>query len=207
MTAEYVIPVPGRFRDHVAYLDLETVKVPTPSGFIMSNGERLRQRWSIAMYGVAIDGDVRISANLSEMQNVVGLGSILSSLDHVVDEVVYAATREFDEMIAKGRFTNARRAHEPAPFFPPVPGAEMLPWRNLRKIPKWIIEERSGDFESKDVPAYLAAGRHEEVMVHLMRDVVNLILADGNPDKRCSKWCHRVLGNYPYAHAEIFRGK
>ena len=214
---DVVISIPGKFRDGSAYLDLETKKVPTTNalrgrglygGFIMQNGEMLRNRWSIVMYGVALNGYLAMSDNSTEHENITGLGNILTGWDlgaasggvmaGDITEVVYAATRQFDEMIAKGRFTNARRAHEPTPFFPAVPGANDLPWRSVAPIPKDIQELRGPDLPSKDISQEIATN-WSGVAVHLLRDVIQLILIDGDPNNRCDKWCRRVMSDSNFA--------
>ena len=55
MGASYEIKIPGRFTRGVAFLDLETWKVPVPGDFRMANGEPLRNRWSVALAGVGRD--------------------------------------------------------------------------------------------------------------------------------------------------------
>lgn len=219
-TCEYLIEVPGQFRSGTAYLDLETEKVPTVSDlagddgpFVMQNGERLLLRWSIIMYGVALNGGIALSENSTEEQNLAGLGEILTGwnlgagsggfMAGGLHEVAYAATRQFDEMIAKGRFTNARRAHEQEPFFPAVPGAAEIQWRNLGAIPMDLRSTREADIASKDVPAFLRSGQWHQVAVHLLRDVVSLIIMDGDPDRDARKWCYTVLASYDFAMGAI----
>jgi hypothetical protein len=224
-TEEFRIEVPGKFRKGTAYLDLETVKVSTynasrnrglNSDFIMQNGESLKNRWSIAMYGVALDGGIVLSDNgLNEPANIQGLGNILTGwnggaasggfMSGPINEVAYAATREFDEMVAKGRFTNARRAHELEPFFPAVPGADKVAWRNLGgKIPDHISRYRSLDTRSAMVPHHISRGSYELVTVHLLRDVVQLIMWDGMPDWKCWGWCERVMNDFEFAEKQVF---
>jgi hypothetical protein len=227
-TGEFRIEVPGTFRRCTAYLDLETKKVPTNRNlrakqemadfFVMQNGEVLRSRWSIIMYGVALNGGIVLSDNDTEEQNLTGLGDILSEynlgagsggfMEGHVHEVAYAATRDFDEMIAKGRFTNARRAHEPVPFFTPVPGADQIQWRNLGpKIPNKIAAIRQPDIQSESVPRFIESGHTGLVRVHLLRDVVQLIIWDGRPDEKCLSWCERVLFSYDFALGQIDGGE
>lgn len=192
-----VITVPGRFDGANAYLDLETVKVPT-GGFVMKNGEALKNRWSVAMAGVAMNGEIAIFEGAE--RNLLGaLGSDLAW----ADRVVYSATREFDEMICRGRFTNARRAHEPEPFFPAVPGSGDFRWRNVRHLEPLSAFVRGGDVPSRDVPAALARGDRWVVRVHLLRDVAELILLAGAPDSECRTWCERILVDYDFAVAAL----
>lgn len=203
-------------------VDFETAKVPcgttdSAGGYVMANGEILRNRWSIVMAGIGRDGEITLID--PEGNEPLGLGLIGDALTGS-REVAYAATREFDEMIAKGRFTNARRTHEPEPFFPAVPGADKLPWRNIGPggiAADYPTYERGADCDSRDVPALLGyapvgGGKKlpldvECVMVHLLRDVVELILAAASPDAKCRAWCKRVLSSYNFAYDELFCGE
>src|SRR5712691_11172911 len=125
-TSWYEIPVPGRWDPEVALIDLETAKVPT-GGFVMKNGEPLRNRWSVVFAGVANLGWVFLIDGDDEPGILDGIAATLAG----ASQARYAATREFDEMVCRGRFTNARRAHEDFPFFPAVPGADLMSWRNV----------------------------------------------------------------------------
>jgi len=201
MTSEYRVPVPGRFDGSAAFTDLETRKVPCD--YLMANGERLRHRWSVLMAGVAAGGEIRLfDAADSEM-------TLLAALSEAIDdrEVVYAGTREFDEMILRGRFTNARRAHAPAPFFPAMPRANELAWYNCHKAAKALNEERGADVPSREVPVAYADGRYELVVIHLLRDVAELILAAGAPDRVCRDWCRLILADYVAAWDAVFGGE
>jgi hypothetical protein len=199
------VKVPGSWNPDVTLLDLETAKVPT-DGFVMSNGEPLRNRWSIVMAGVGRAGEIQIISCLSEAANLAALGTALEGSP----AVYYAATRQFDEMIAKGRFTNARRAHEPEPFYPGVPGAEELNWVNVLPTAReranasasFRTSERSADVPSKDVPDVLKRGEVERVMIHQLRDVAELILM-AEPDWVCSLWCREVLRDYDFAASAL----
>lgn len=199
----YEIPVPGHFRNDSALLDLETVKVST-EGFRMVNGENLARRWSIAMAGVALNGKIGILDSEGAEKEI--LGAIADEIS-TATEVVYGATRQFDEMIAKGRFTNARRAHEPVSFFPSVPYASSLPWRNVGIAGSGI--RRGEDCHSRDVPDLIAYANDgdrkawDKVAVHLLRDVCDLILVAGSPDLECEDWCWKILGFWSRARREI----
>lgn len=193
------IKVPGTFASG-AYLDLETTKVPT-GGFRMRNGENLKNRWSVIMAGIAHDGRIGILDAEGDENSV--LAAIADELSGE-ETVIYGATREFDEMICKGRFTNARRAHEPIAFFPAVPKADELTWRNVGTTKS--DARRGTDVPSRDVPRAYATGDRSDwydVAVHLLRDVADLILIAGNPDEKCAKWCRNVLVSYGFAKAEI----
>lgn len=197
--ATYRVTVPGSFRSGAAYLDLETVKVAAPAGFRMPNGEALKRRWSVALAGVARNGAIYlVDPEDDEAAGLAELGARLAGA-----EVVYAATREFDEMICRGRFTNARRAHLPGPAFPAVPGAEELAWRNLGSLANHLNAVRGPDIPSREVPAGLTDGRRVAVLVHLLRDVAELILLDGDPDEACRDWCEWVLLNFDFASYQL----
>lgn len=192
----YVVRLPGPLPTGVTYLDLETVKVPTPDGYRMPSGEALKRRWRVAMAGVAEGNSIVLGYFPDEMVQLDWLGKVLGR----ATEVRYSATREFDEMICRGRFTNARRAHLPEPTFPAVPGAEFLPWRGVRSSP---YERRGSDVPSRDVPEALADGRGKAVLVHLLRDVCELLLADDRTPKATRTWCRVVLESYDFAERRI----
>lgn len=203
------LEVPGKFDADVAMLDLETVKVPCD--YRMANGELLKNRWGIIWAGVALDGGISLMSP-GEVDDPLFLDALGDALTGT-SAVVYAGTREFDEMICRGRFTTARRAHSLAAFYPAVTGAETLPWRRLRNG-HLRDGQRAADCPSRDVPALLGyapvgGGRKlerdvERVMVHLLRDVVELILLAGNPDTECASWCYAVLRSYTYAKDALF---
>lgn len=185
------VPAAELIVGRVGCLDLETIKVPAPADFVMSNGERLRLRWSVAMAAFALKGEIAFVYGDSEAQRLRDLGYLFSR----VSTVVYSATREFDEMIVKGRFTNARRAHEPEPFFPFVPEAERVEWRNLG-TGLYNLPERQGDIDSKDVPAALSRNSKlltEKVAVHLLRDVADLIAITART-KPAREW-NKIVAN------------
>jgi hypothetical protein len=122
--------------------------------------------------------------------------------------IVYSATRQFDEMILKGRFTNARRAHEPDPFYPALPDAEDLDWQNIRNI-MGIKDEiiRAEDTPSKGVVHEYDHGDPGLVLIHNLRDVVEMIMVDGKADTECFKWCTRVMRDNEFALKKIMGGE
>src|SRR4249920_708074 len=143
------IEVPGKFLDAVAYLDLETRKVPCEWSF--PSGERLKRRWSAFLAGVATAGEIIIVESAgSETDFLQGVRDAIG----LADTVIYRATRQFDEMILKGRFTNARRALAELPFYPVMPEAEELTWDCRKHDPdsEWQAM-RSRELPSKEVPA------------------------------------------------------
>ena len=186
----YHVPIPGKYLHDVAYLDLETRKVPCHWTF--PSGEPLRRRWSAFLAGVATRGEITL---------VESAGSELDFLQAVADAVypadtvLYRATRQFDEMILKGRFINARRALAEVPFYPAMPGAEDLVWDCRKHDPDsaWQ-QQRPGDVPSKDVPVHYELNPGL-VLVHLLRDVAELIGAYGQPDSTCEAWLRKVLGD------------
>ena len=200
MTSFYEVPVPGTFDRDVALIDLETSKVPAPAGTMNANGEPMRLRWMTEMAGIARDGLITIVDDGTEADRLSAIGEVLAG----AREVRYMATREFDEMILRGRFTNARRSHFPAPVFPAMPGAEEANWKCLRCD---IRLERGADVPSRDVPAYLASGRWEPVAVHLLRDIAELIVLAGNPDAECREWCELVLADRDAAYDAVLGGE
>jgi hypothetical protein len=194
------VPAASLFAGNVGCLDLETVKVTITDGHVMANGETLRQRWSVAMCAFAMKGEIAFVYGDSEAERLRDIGYLLSR----VTTVVYSATREFDEMIVKGRFTNARRAHEEEPFFPFVPEAERVNWRNLG-TGLYDLPERQADMASRDIPAAIHRGFKsdlEHVAVHLLRDVADLIgLTVRSAPAR--DWHKKVASSYSYARGFI----
>jgi len=197
-----VIEVPGSFRHWITFLDLETEKVPATAGFRMKNGEILRNRWSAFLAGVTSFRRITIIERTGS--EIAFLAAVRGAIE--TKAVAYRATREFDEMILKGRFTNARRAHEDTPFFPSMPGAEELSWRCYK--PDGLQFVRDHDCESRDVPLIWRQEPEARivVMVHLLRDVCELIMAYGEPDAECEEWCARVLTGGGFAANKIFNG-
>jgi hypothetical protein len=188
-----LISIPGQIPPGIAYLDLETRKTPTDN-YIMDNGEPLRRRWQAFAAGVASGEQISIIASEWEEH-------LLTLIAQEIEDntIKYAATRQFDEMIMKGRFTNARRAHETAPFFPVMPGAEQREWVNIYKIVTGTeVTGRVADIPSRLVPKAWDDGRRAVVLVHLLRDVCELILAETR-DYHLIEWCLKILGDTRYA--------
>jgi hypothetical protein len=163
-------------RLYEAVLDIETRKVPTPDGFTMPNGEPMRMRWQPFLVGIGTnDGtDWILGEELDEAALYEEIAWLLFKKS--VMTVYYSATREFDEMVLKGRFTNARRAHLPEPGPWPHLADLAVEWVNLKHIPKI---DRVGDISGKDVPAYWAAGKRAHVISHLKLDLEELRNAVG----------------------------
>jgi hypothetical protein len=185
----YHVPVPGKFLgENVAYLDLETRKVPCDWQF--PSGEKLRRRWSAFLAGVALAGEISI---VETAGSEIDFLQAIADTVYPADTVIYRATRQFDEMILKGRFTNARRALAAEPFYPAMPGAEELTWDCRKHDPDSAWQQaRPGDIPSRDVPVHYELNPGL-VLVHLLRDVAELIGAYGQPDPTCEAWLRQVL--------------
>jgi hypothetical protein len=193
------IDVPGCFLSGVAYLDLETRKVDLPRPhYLLQTGEPLSRRWQAFLAGVSSFRRITIVENTGDEMDF--LRRVRAAIES--DTVVYQATRQFDEMILKGRFTYARRGPEPLPFYPVMPEAEELTWDQKRYATR---PERGPDCESKYVPVIWDRGGDQGlVLIHLLRDVVELIIQAGEPDPDCERWCRRVLTDYQFAWDTIF---
>jgi hypothetical protein len=191
--------VPGNFRNDAAFLDLETVKVPCD--WVSPAGEKLSRRWSAFLAGVAIAGSIVIvEATGSEEAFLTGVAEAVAP----ATTVVYRATRKFDEMILKGRYTYARRGPAPEPFYPAMPGAEDLEWVCERPDPTGEWEAmRERELASADVSATYE-NDSGLVLIHLLRDMAELIGAYGEPDKECAEWCRRVLTDSDFAEEVLF---
>jgi hypothetical protein len=199
MRLDLTVRVPGVFDGSGVMIDLETRKVATAAGTRHASGEPLRSRWSIVMAGVAKAGVIRLLAGDSEPEMLKMVSKAVGRPEYVA----YAGTREFDEMICRGRFTNARRAHARSVMFPAVPGAECWNWWNVWKATKngatLRTIERAADIPSREVPDGILDGRGQLVRIHLLRDVVELIVAIGGPDDECLAWCVKVLESNDFA--------
>jgi hypothetical protein len=180
--------VPGTFRRDVAYLDIETLKVPIV-GYVMANGEPLRNRWQAFWVGVAVNGSIRL-VKRTTLSDETYLNEVRLAMS-TAPQVVYSATRQFDEMILKGRFTNARRAHAEKSFYHPLPGAENLDWKCM---PPHHVPRAADDLPGRDVPAAWGRGDESSIRTHLLRDVAELVLLYGEPDDVCASWCRKMLG-------------
>lgn len=203
MSELILIEVPGSYREEIAYLDLETVKVPCD--WTSPAGEKLGRRWSVFMAGVAMNGVIEIIERTgTEEECLAGIDRAIG----LADTVLYRATRKFDEMILKGRYTYARRGPAPAPFYPALPDAEGLIWDCRRPEPDGEWEAlRDRELMSRglwDQWTGGAPGARELVLIHNLRDIVELIGAYGEPDAECEAWCRRVLTDREFARRAIF---
>jgi hypothetical protein len=196
MTGTWTVEVPGKFRDGVTFLDLETVKVPCE--WTSPAGEKLGRRWSAFLAGVADGGRITLVERTgSEEDFLTGVREAIRT-----PAVSYRATRKFDEMILKGRFTYARRGPAPEPFYPAMPGAEDLVWVCERDLPEPWASLRERELASALVPETYATDPGL-VLIHLLRDVCELIAAYGEPDAECEAWLRRVLMDGFFASNEL----
>ena len=188
------LTVPGTFHDETAYVDLETVKVPCE--WTSPAGESLSRRWSAFLAGVGYNGRITIVERTgTEPMFLAGVRGALGA----AGTVVYRATRKFDEMILKGRYTYARRGPAPEPFYPAMPGAEELSWVCERPDPEGFWESvRERELDSRNVSETYRTDP-ALVRLHLLRDVAELIGAYGEADPECEDWLVRVLTDDEFA--------
>jgi len=191
------VPVPGRFLDAIAYLDLETRKVPCR--WRSPAGEPLSRRWQAFIAGVATRGHIKIVESAGdERAFLAGVRAAIGK----ADTVLYSSGNKFDEGILRGRYTYARRGWAPEPFYPPMPDAEELTWDRKHGATEYTrLRER--ELDSRYVPE-----RYERdsalVLVHNLRDVAELVAGYGEPDEHCDKWLRRVLTDIDYAYTQVF---
>lgn len=200
MTSIWSVKIPGRYLDGTAYLDLETVKVPCD--WKSPAGERLTKRWSAFLAGVTCGSEILLVEREDEPE-LDYLGMVREAI-FKADTVLYRATRNFDEMILKGRYTYVRRGPASVPFYSVMPGAEDLTWDCRKPDPTGRWESmRERELPSKEVSATYRTdpGR---VLVHLLRDVCELIGAYGEPDAECEAWLTRVLTDWNFADSLLF---
>lgn len=159
------------------WLDIETKKVDAPVGW------PFKKRWSVFMVCVAfqIDTDLQIQVYSGTETEIINYLNELLFEAGLPDWVTYHATREFDEMVLSGRFTNARAAHAqyPGPW-PHLPSG-VIPWRNLRGRKKNHGLTRVEDLPGKDVPERWEKNEGTDralIAWHCYLDVVDLLLSD-----------------------------
>jgi hypothetical protein len=154
----------------ILWLDIETRKVAAPAGWSQKN------RWQTFMIGIA--GAMDPGVLFAEVRS----GTERELVDWISEfrnyEIRYCATREFDEMVLRGRFTNARRAHSPRPGPWPNLDGEKLRWRNIRKMMRERSWDRALDCPGRAVPALWAGGQEELVATHCLRDVLENVMLD-----------------------------
>lgn len=173
-------PMPEGAPLGVLYLDIETRKVDVGPSL---QPWPLRQRWQPFMLGYGWRrsdedaGEIYVVSCEDEAKLLVVLETVLCMED--LGEIRYSATREFDEMVLRGRFTNARRAHSPVPG--PWPNLDHLEvrWRNIRKVarPMPKAPRSASDCASIDVP-FLWPHDPLRVAYHCGWDVLDLVRSD-----------------------------
>lgn len=155
----------------VIWCDIETRKVEAPVGWSQ------KRRWAPFMmaYAGAMDPGIFFCDVVSgeEAELVDNFKTCFEDF-----EVRYAATREFDEMVLRGRFTNARRAHSTIAGSWPNLDSVSLKWNNRRKVLVPETWNRAADVLSVEVPAAWERGEGDCVALHCLRDVVELVLRD-----------------------------
>lgn len=154
------------------WLDIETRKVDAPEGW------PYRQRWQpfmVAMCGAMDPGVFWIQVVAGDEADLIDY--LATNLEGRV--LRYDATRDFDQMVLRGRFTNARRALNPEPGpWPNLDGAD-IDWLNIKKsLTVNPPAARREDCASKDVPALWARGERDVVTTHCLRDAVGMVLQD-----------------------------
>lgn len=198
----WTVEVPGRFLDAVAYLDLETRKVPCRWAF--PNGVPLGRRWMAFLAGVATSGRIVLVESAGDERWF--LDGVREAIGEA-DTVLYRATNTFDEGILKGRYTYARRGWADEAFYPAMPDAEDLTWDRKRHEPDSEWQKlRERELDSRYVPEVYERDS-ALVLIHLLRDVVELIGAYGEPDAEAGAWCRKVLTDVRYAERMIFGGE
>jgi hypothetical protein len=153
------------------WIDIETRKVDAPDGW------GYKKRWQCFMICIAAFDD---SSNLRVTLLSGDEGMLMKRLEKRLEgycQIEYNATRQFDEMILRGRFTNARRAlkDEPGPW-PNLNDCD-FDWNNNWKELKGKEVNRTFDVESKLVPDNWKAGNKNIVRLHCLRDVLEMIAA------------------------------
>lgn len=189
-----LVPLPGRASDGIAYIDIETRKIEfdkqLPDGWFM------KRRWSAFMIGVGTAEGIRIMATYDEPALLLAASQTIGNR-----VAVYAGTREFDEMILKGRFTNARRAHSREQIYPAMPGASGLVWKNIHRQASVTASalNRAVDTPSKGVNETWCSGDRDLVLIHNLRDVAELIYAGQQCDAKVRAWIRMIMYSNEYA--------
>lgn len=168
---------------NVFWLDIETRKVPV-------EGWHQKTRWEPFMVGFAGFQDPGVF--FCDVVRADTEEDLIFYLNGTLDdsEVRYSATREFDEMVLRGRFINARRAHSETPGGWPNLDGLNIAWNNISKRSRVATWTRAADVESKYVPKMWAEAFNEKnpepqqlkfhrtVTDHCVRDVLENVLRD-----------------------------
>lgn len=160
-----------------AWLNIETREVFSEPGWPYA------RRWSVFMVALAIQSGISLTVSVVSGSEGEVISYLRGELSHAEPElVVYEATREFDEMVLRGRFTHARRAHLEEPH-PSVPNLDdlALPWHNIHSESNPSTWYRGGDVPSNTVPVLWETDDpicRTLVAIHCARDVAELLLED-----------------------------
>ncbi len=172
----WTVDLPSELPEGVAYVDIETEKVE------LANPVRgFPRRWRPFLVGLASGSTLTLVAG-EEAELATEVERLLAG-----HEVRYAATKRFDELVLTGRFTNARRAPLPEPGPWPTVAVDAATWKNLGRQPE---NDRAADVASIEAPVAWYDGRERAVLVHCLRDVAELLYAEGFE----LAWCREVLG-------------
>lgn len=165
--------------ENVTWLDIEARKVPV--------GDRssfpYKRRWQPFMVGLGYIehvGALVVEVFAGTEEEIISYLTD-SFEDNGPSEIRYQATREYDEMILRGRFTNARRAHTPGPTGEwPVFDPPRVTWTNQRKVQRPLRFGRAVDLpRGEKIPVYWDRdGERDMVALHCARDVAHNILTD-----------------------------
>lgn len=202
-----LVPLPRSFvvkskrPERVSYLDIETKKVDVKP-FIRETGEKVTKRWEPILIGLGFrfegQGYVEMTYEWDDW------GEWFSGVKNRSDLILYGACRrEFDEMILKGRFSNARRAHLPKrpKGFPGV-DENLFRWLNVHQYKKLIKSSRDRDIESISVPDKWPK-EMDRIIVHNFRDVIEIILMDPGVEVVDLGEVKNLMGNYEFCKKYI----
>lgn len=160
----------------VTWVDIETRKVECEP-ILRESGEVIRKKWEPILIGAGYFADDGFWIEMTWGWEGKGWSDTMLEMKLDSDEMIYCATREFDEMVLKGRFTNARRAHLPKrPKEWEGIEESLFAWRNIRREMRPAMV-RGVDVESRLVPEVWPE-KEKEVLVHLFRDVLDLVVRD-----------------------------
>lgn len=157
----------------MSIIDIETKKISIDH-FKMPNGELLKKIWEPTMIGTCYIFENELCASVVFEWEDCDWRFTFDRLRENCKILYYDATREFDEMICKGRFTNARRAHLPIPGPWKHLSNKMFDWINVRYYSNVHIK-RSKDIPSKEIASWDGCSddsRTEIIIVHCLRDVI-----------------------------------
>ena len=154
----------------IAFLDLETRKKEVRPPFLSRN-RPVTKRWETIVIGYCFEEGKPHTISGGPEQEMWDLFEELID-GQEVDTIVYAATRKFDEAIARGTFINARREYldEPGPW-PRLRSAQKRTWINIG--PEGVSNP---DGLSAQVPVLWEKGEINTVLKHCREDVLNLRL-------------------------------